>query len=348
MGKGSYYLDNFDRPHPLPVIPVCDDLNPFRKDGVELYVALGYHLPYDTMKFLAVLGLLTNARETGILEPGDVLVEATSGASGYVLAQLGTAEPFSASRVVLIMKDDVPLGKRFPPYFAGAEIRPPESGVSGIGTARKLGGGGWKPGKKWRKSREGWLNLDQYANPANGVLYCDWAAPKILEQIRDVNVFCGPVGTGGTIVGLSEGLRGRLGRENVTIVGAMCAPGEEVPGVRDLDAMKEISTPWQRAIDERIEVPAKPSYLAAAWLQWLMSLPVGLSSGLDCVAAWLFLKKHKENGDLDRFRNQRDGKIRVVILCHDNARPYVVDRFPMLPTKWQKPRTAPWPWDVLA
>ncbi len=344
--RENYYLSVWER-LPLPVVPVChEELNPFIKDGVEMHAVLGYHLPYDTMKFLAALGLLRDAAKRGMLVGVHDFIEATSGAFGFALANLALADPFNIPHVNLVMKEDVPLGKKMPPFFAGAHIIPPEEGLSPIATARKLGGGGWKPDGGW-KANNGVLNLDQYANPANCDLYRDWAAPRLLKQLSELNVFVCPVGTGGTICGFSECLRKRLGRENVTIVGAMCAPGVEAPGVRDLAGMKEISLPWRGAIDERIEVEKDIAYLSALSFQWFMGLAPGVSSGLAYAGALAFLKTRKDAGTLDSLRNQRDGKIRVAILFHDNSRPYVVDRFPNLHYDLQKSSTAPTPWQLL-
>jgi cysteine synthase len=344
--RENYYLRVWERT-PLPVVQIRhEELNPFIKDGVEMHAILGYHLPYDTMKFLAALGLLWDAAKKGMLVNVRELVEATSGAFGFALTNLALAHPFGMCCVNLVIKEDVSLGKRMPPFFAGANIISPEEGLSPIATARKLGGGGWKPNGEW-KSDNGVLNLDQYANPANCDLYRNWAVTQTLRQVPDVNVFVGPIGTGGTICGFSEGLRQRLGRKNVTIVGVMCAPGVEAPGVRDLNGMKEISQPWREAIDERIEVEKDLAYLSTLSFQWFMGLAPGISSGLAYAGSLISLKRHKDAGTLDSLRDRNDGKIRVAILFHDNSRPYVADRFPNLRYDFQKPSTAPLPWRLL-
>jgi cysteine synthase len=152
------------------------------------------------------------------------------------------------------------------------------------------------------------------------------------------------VGTGGTVIGLGAGLRERV--EDVTVVGAMCASGEEIPGVRDLERMKEITLPWQDALSDCIEVEARVSYLSSLWFNWAEGLTPGLSGGLTYVAALKFLKKRKDEGTLDALRS-KDGKIQTVIVFHDGWRPYLVDRFPMLPTDYQSPTTAPKPWELL-
>ncbi len=346
----NFYLERFTDKYqkwPILVAPVADELNPFKEDRIEMFAVLGYSMPYETMKFLPALGLLQDAKEKGMLEKVTSVIDSTSGAFGLVLTELAPAEPFNVPRVTLVMKEDVPLGKRYPPYLAGANIIPPLEGLSPIATARKLGGGGWKPNGEWKASPDGCLDLDQYANPANALLYRTWAVPKILEQIPDINAAVVTIGTGGTVIGLGGGFKEQLGGE-VTVVGAMCAPGYEIPGARDLVGMKEITLPWREAIDERVEVETKVSYLSSLHFMWRMGITPGASSGMTYAAALKFLKAEKEKGTLDRLRNKKSGKIRVVMVFHDNFRPYVADRFTVfLPLEWQRPATAPMPWELL-
>jgi cysteine synthase len=346
----NYYVDLFTdkyRDWPLLIAPVADALNPFKEDRVEMYAVLGYSLPYDTMKFLAVLGLFQDAEERGMLKGIQAVIDGTSGAFGLVTTAVAPAEPFNIPKVVLVMKEDVPLGKRYPPYLVGAHIIPPLEGLSPIATARKLGGGGWKPNGEWKASPEGWLDLDQYANPANALLYRTWAVPRILRQIPEPTTLVVPVGTGGSVVGIGGGVREALNGK-VTVVGAMCAPGHEVPGARDLAGMKEITLPWRENIDERVEVETRVSYLSALQFAWRQGITPGVSSGLTYAAALKFLKSEKEKGTLDRLRHEKSGVVRVVMVFHDNFRPYVADRFTVfLPLEWQRPSTAPMPWEIL-
>lgn len=338
----NFYLNEFDE-WPLHVAKIEDDLNPFHSDKVELYAIVGYHMPYETLKFLAVMGILEEALSRGMLENTNTLVEATSGAYGLVLTSL--SKSFGIKNVVLIMKNDVPLGKRYPPYLAGAKIIPPEDGLSPIATARKLGGGGWKR-NGWERSKNGWLNLDQYANPSNTKLYEEWLAPKMIKEIPGLSMISAPIGTGGTIIGLSKAFSGIT--KNMTVVGVMCSPGNEIPGARDLNGMKEISLPWREAIDERVEVETKVSYLSSLQILWKTGLTPGASGGMAYAGAIKFLSEEKKkDSSLNRLRNP-EGIVRVAIVFHDSFRPYVADRFTVfLPEEWQKPATAPLPWELL-
>lgn len=323
----NHYVQRWNE-WPFPVIRIPNELNPLATDGVEFSVALAHHLPYENIKFLTVLGLLNGARKSGTLTGAHTLVEATSGSTGVTLANM--ARSYGSFRVKLVVASDIPDGKRYPLILAGAELIPPEEGLSGIATARKLG------------TLSGLHNLDQYGN-LDGTFYHEiFAAEKIANQPGGPpDVFITGVGTGGTVVGISRGLRKRA--EKITVVGVLLAPGQEIPGVRDRKRMAEITLPWEEAVDELVEISTRPSYLASLWFSWIMGLTLGPSSGFAYLGGLKFLQQRKAAGTLDALRN-KEGKIRATILSPDGNRPYG-DRFMAnLPTDYLKQKTAPLPW----
>ncbi|MCL4405364.1 MAG: pyridoxal-phosphate dependent enzyme [Patescibacteria group bacterium] len=339
MDRG-YYIKNWDK-WPLPVVPVPNELNPFVSDRVDLSVALAYHLPYENIKFLTVYGLLAGAESRGLLQGVHTLVEATSGNTGVTLAAM--ANSFGNLHVKLVVAPDLPDGKRYPLITAGAEMIPPENGLSAIATARKLGGGGWKP-ENWHADN-GYLNLDQYANLDGAKPHADFTAPKIMEQVPyPPTVFVAGVGTGGTLVGISDYMRRNLGK--IAVVGVLLSPGQEIPGVRDLNHMKEITLPWREASNDYIEIDTRPSYLASLWFNWIMGLTPGPSSGFAYLGALKFINKHKMAGTLDSLRDKQ-GRIHAVILFPDGNRPYGDRYMANLPFDYLKPSTAPLPWKLL-
>jgi cysteine synthase len=342
------YLPRFND-WPVPVELIAKELNPFADKGVRLWAVLGYRLPYSTMKIYGVLGLLKAAKAAGKLKGVHTLVEATSGAFGLVLTHFARDEEFGISRVLLIMKKGVPAGKYFPPYYSGAEIREPDPGLSAIATARELGGGGYQSDGSWKswKSKDGYLNLDQYGNPHATTLYRDIVAPKILEGLAknnasDFKMFVSPVGTGGTNTGLSEAFR--KSQKDLRFIGAMCAPGESIPGMRSIADMKEINLPWHQVIDQIIEVKADPAWLAVLQISHYTGMLVGISSAATYIAALMALKQHEKAGTLESLRGE-NGFIDVPMIFHDGARPYIANEVAAL-EKFLGPN-APMPWELL-
>jgi cysteine synthase len=334
------YLIDCDRWR-LPVVPIIPELNPFAQDGVDVFAALAYELPFHNIKTPTILGMLQHARAAGALEGVHTLVEATSGNTGFVLAML--ASVFDIRRVQLVVAPDIPDGKRYPLICAGATLVTPEAGLSGVATARQRGGGGWKA-EGWCPDN-GYLNLDQYANPANSLLHEKWVGPKIWEEMNgDLSVFCAGIGTGGTLCGISRCLRDRAAA--LTVVGVLRAPGQEVPGVREEARMKEISLPWREAAGVCVEVSTRPSYAMSLWFAWRMGLTLGPSAGFAYLGLLKFLAKQKQDGTLDALRS-RDGRIRAAVLFADTFRPYG-DRFTAhLPLTYLHPSTAPQPSDLM-
>jgi cysteine synthase len=339
MDDLGLYLNSWDK-WPLPVVQISQKLNPLKKDKVNLYAVLAFHLPYENIKFITLYGLLSGTKEKGVLKDVHTLIEATSGNTGIVLSEM--AKNFGNFKVKLVVANDIPDGKRYPLLMSGAQLISPEEGLSGIATARKLGGGGWKE-KDW-KSDNGCLNLDQYANPDGAKIHAIFTAPKIIEQMECApNIFVAGIGTGGTMVGISEYVKKQI--KNVKTVGVLLENGNEIPGVRDLNRMKEITLPWKESCDEIVEIKTKPSYLASLWFNWTMSITPGPSSGFAYLGALKALKKYKDSGELDNLRNEK-GEVNVAILFPDGNRPYGERYTANLPYEYFSHNTAPLPWNM--
>lgn len=337
MGK-NFYVDHWDQ-WPLPVMSVPDELNSFRQERVELSVAYAGHLPYGGTKFLTVIGLLRQASASGILKKTRLLVEATSGNTGFALAMM--AQHFNPSlKVKLVVKPDVPDGKRYPLTLGGTDII---FDAHPIKTVRNLGGGGWRP-EGWEPAL-GCLNLDQYANPAGAMLHQSFTAPKILSQLRyPPTVFVAGIGTGGTITGIRNYLCSRT-----KVVGVLLEKGDEIPGVRDLEALQKEHQEVPLALEflktgESVFMSKQASYLASIWLCQVMGLAVGPSSGFAYLGALKYLQSHRKANTLDSLRDS-EGRIHVVILLPDGNHAYG-DRFMAnLPAEYLKISTAPLPWE---
>jgi cysteine synthase B len=318
--KRGYYLEHW-KEWSLPVMSVPRELNPLQAQGVHLSLALTCHFPLESTKSATVAGLVSGAEDMGMFRDVDTLIEATSGNTGIALTAMVKhlkSPRGKAMRVKLVVDPRVPVGKRYPLILAGAEIISPQEGMTAIATARKQGGGGWRA-TEWQADN-GCLNLDQYGNPAGTALHTAFTAPKILEQLRyRPTVFVAGIGTGGTLIGVSRHLRQNL--EKIMVVGVICAPGQEIPGCRDLNGLEEIRLPWRESLDEIVEIPTQPSYHAAFWFNRILGITPGPSSGFAYLGALKFLYKHKRAGTLDSLRDDR-GRIHAVILFPDGNRSY--------------------------
>jgi len=306
---------------------------------------LGYAIPEDfaelnTMKVLSAIGLFRGARKAGLLTKNTTIIEASSGNAAAAIVAIAP-EAGIQNPVEIVIPPDPPEGKRAPLEVAGARLLYADRGLSTVETARARGGGGYQSNGTWVKGKNDYLTLDQYANPWNPWGYEEYAAPNILAQVPTFDAFVAPIGTGGTLIGFSNYFRKYL--EKITMVGVHCAPGHEIPGVRDLNRMKDIRLPWEKALDFRIEVETRPSYLAALWFFRFMKLATGPSGGFTYMGALKFLSMMKDRGRLGEFR-------RVLVLFHDGNRPYW-DRFkanlPLSEIRYQDVSTMPLPWEPI-
>jgi cysteine synthase A len=331
---------------PAPLIPVPDELNPFVDDDLEISISLaGCGAPGEQIKFWSALGMLENALARGVLQKTKRLIEATSGSTGLALASLAPLPPFNVPNVELVTQPDLAVGKRGPLILHGATCIDPIDGQTAIATARMLGGGGWKETDGWGPN-EGRLNLDQYGNLWNAKYHRERTGPDILAQERGIRILCAGIGTGGTIIGISDYLRAELGNR-IKIVGVLCKPGQKIPGVRDEDRMKEITLPWRQALDVYYEVGTVASYLMTQWLLWLTPYSFGPSTGFALVGGLLHVHHLKETGALDDVPRNEEGKISMIVVSPDTYRPYIDHFHADLPADFLRRSTAPLPWKLL-
>lgn len=324
------FLDGWEKCS-IPVLPLEDErVNMLVKYGIELDAIAGCALPLGSLKLPGVEGLLSAARAYGAYREGDDVIEATSGRTGSYLVRL--AKKYGLRKVILVMKRDVPRAKSDGPLIAGATIISPDLDaefrqISPIKTARNRGGGGWTE-KGWQRNGK-LFNLDQYAAPYLKDNYANWAVPKILDAAGEFEVLVVPVGTGGTVVGLSEGFKARFG-ESMFIVGVLCADDNEIPGMRDAKGMADVKHPWRAACDYVEYVERRPAFLCAPWLDWSVDVPGGPSGGATYVAACRFGRRLAEDPKFAELQHRLRGKrgnIRIRFVVHDDIGPYVADRF---------------------
>jgi cysteine synthase len=343
--RDSYDFRN--NKHDLPVVPIGDFLTHFTEQGVKLHALLGYKAN-GSMKDYAAKGLLDAALRHGVLKPGKTkLIEATSGRTGLRLTYRAFGEPYKCPGVSLVMRRDVPPQKIWAPQMAGATIIHPPEGVNPIDHARALGGGGWRPDCEggWHASEDDVLNLDQYANPANGEGYETEVAPMVAEQLPLCNLAFLPLGTGGTVFGLGHGLKKYF--HNLKVIASMCRLDEEIPGVRDADGVRKVHKRWEGIADWRMESFAKPAYLSALWFHRVTDALLGPSGGLPYFCYLAFIDEQIKKGTLDQFRSPEDGKVHALIVVHDDSGPYCADRFPTLITGDWWSNLDRKPWDLL-
>jgi cysteine synthase B len=187
------------------------------KPEVKLYAKLEGQNPTGSIKDRVALKMV----ETAQLEPGQELLEPTSGNTGISLALVARLQGY---RLTCVMPENVTEERRRLLRLYGAEIveSPGEEGSNGaVLLAQELAE---------REPR--YRMLFQYANPANPQAHYEGTGAEIAEELDRVDVLVAGLGTGGTLMGAGRRLRESF--PEVTVAAAEPLPGDPVMGLRSL------------------------------------------------------------------------------------------------------------------
>jgi cysteine synthase len=188
------------------------------KPEVKLYAKLEGQNPTGSIKDRVALAMV----EAAELEPGQELLEPTSGNTGISLALVARLKGY---RLTCVMPENVTEERRRLLRLYGAEIigSPGEEGSNGaVRLAQELAE---------REPR--FRMLFQYANEANPAAHYEGTGAEIVEALDRVDLFVAGLGTGGTLMG--AGARLREAFSDVVIAAAEPLPGDPVMGLRSLD-----------------------------------------------------------------------------------------------------------------
>ena len=175
--------------------------------------------PAGSVKDRPALSMIRRAEERGEIQPGDTLIEATSGNTGIALAMAAAIKGY---RMVLIMPEDLSIERAQTMKAFGAElILTPKSG--GMELARDLA-------ETMQKTGKGRV-LDQFANADNPRIHYETTGPELWEQTGGrITHFVSAMGTTGTITGVSRFLKEK--NPAIRVIGAQPSEGSRIPGIR--------------------------------------------------------------------------------------------------------------------
>ena len=175
--------------------------------------------PAGSVKDRPALAMIQRAQERGDIQPGDTLIEATSGNTGIALAMAAAIKGY---RMVLIMPEDLSIERAQTMKAFGAElILTPKSG--GMESARDLA-------DRMQAEGKGRV-LDQFSNADNPRSHYETTGPEIWADTQGrITHFVSAMGTTGTITGVSRYLKEK--NPAVRIIGAQPSEGSRIPGIR--------------------------------------------------------------------------------------------------------------------
>ena len=259
---------------------------------------LEYLNPAGSVKDRIARAMIDDAEAKGLLKPGSVIIEPTSGNTGIGLASVAAARGY---RVIIVMPETMSVERRQLMRAYGAELVLTEGskGMSGaIAKAEELAReipGGFVPG--------------QFVNAANPKAHFETTGPEIYEDTDGkVDYFVAGVGTGGTITGVGQYLKSRNPEVKVVAVepksSAVLSTG--VAGAHKIQGIGAGFVPQvldTRVYDEIIPVENDDAFALGKEMGRSEGVLVGISSG---AALWAAIEIAKRPGS--------EGKTIVVLL----------------------------------
>ena len=248
--------------------------------SASLVAKLEYFNPAGSAKDRVALEMINDAEAKGILKPGSVIIEPTSGNTGIGLALVCAVRGY---RAIIVMPETMSEERKLLMKAYGAELVLTE-GAGGMSAAIA---------KAEELAREipGAFIPGQFVNPANAEAHRRTTGPEIYEDTAgEVDIFVCGVGTGGTITGVGEYLKSRKPEVRVVAVEPADSPvlSGGKAGAHGLQGIGAGFVPEvlnTKIYDEIIKVTTDEAYEAARTLGKAEGIVVGISSGAALHAA---------------------------------------------------------------
>ena len=236
--------------------------------------------PGGSVKDRIALAMIEAAESSGLLKPGSVIIEPTSGNTGIGLAMIGAVKSY---RVILTMPETLSAERLAILKSYGAQVILTSAAEGMTGAVQKA--------EELLRSTANAFMPQQFKNPANPEMHRRTTAPEILELLpQGPDAFVAGVGTGGTITGVGEVLKRTRPAIRIVAVepkGSPVLSGGE-PGPHLIQGIGAGFIPQilnRSIIDEVITVTDEDAYAMAKRIGREEGLSVGLSSGAACSAA---------------------------------------------------------------
>jgi cysteine synthase A len=272
----------------------------------QVVAKLEYFNPGGSVKDRIALAMIEDAEQRGLLKPGAVIIEPTSGNTGVGLAWVAAVKGYKA---ILVMPETMSKERQNLLKALSAQLVLTEGSKGMKGAIEKA--------EELRANTPGAVILGQFVNPANPAVHARTTAQEIWNDTEGkVDIFVAGVGTGGTVSGVAEGLKKHNPNVQVVAVEPDSSPvlSGGKPGPHKIQGIGAGFVPQTynpALIDRIIRVKDDDAIRTGRELSVNEGLLVGISSGAAAYAA-LQLAQQPEN----------KGK-RIVVLLPDTGERYL-------------------------
>ena len=275
--------------------PLLELGNYEKAHGLEatILAKLEYLNPAGSVKDRIALAMLDDAERRGLLKPGSVIIEPTSGNTGIGLAAVAATRGY---RIILTMPETMSVERRSLLRAYGAELVLTEGakGMKGaIAKARELAA-----------QTENSFIPGQFTNPANPRAHRETTGPEIWRDTDGkVDIFVAGVGTGGTVTGVGEYLKAQNPAVRIVAVEPAGSPvlsgGASGPHkIQGIGAGFVPDTLNRAVLDEILPVENEDAFVAGRELARREGVLAGISSGAALHAATVLAKRPENRGKM--------------------------------------------------
>ena len=273
--------------------PLLELIRLERAEGLEarILAKLEYFNPAGSAKDRVARAMLDDAEARGLLKPGSVIIEPTSGNTGIGLASVAAARGY---RVIIVMPETMSVERRQLMGAYGAQLVLTEG-------AKGMAGAIAKAEELSREMPDSFIP-GQFVNPANPAAHRTSTGPEIwADTDGQVDIFVAGVGTGGTITGVGEYLKGKNPEVRVVAVEPANSPvlsggSSGKHGIQGIGAGFVPQALNTSIYDEIITVEDEDAFALGRNMGKLEGVLVGISSGAALWAAVQLAKRAENKG----------------------------------------------------
>ena len=273
--------------------PLLELVHIEKAEGLEAKVLgkLEYFNPAGSVKDRIAKAMIDDAEQKGLLKPGSVIIEPTSGNTGIGLASVAAARGY---RIIIVMPETMSVERRQLMKAYGAELVLSEGAKGMKGAIAKA--------DELAKEIPNSFIPGQFVNPANPAVHKATTGPEIWEDTDGkVDIFVAGVGTGGTVTGVGEYLKSRNPHVKVVAVEPAASPvlSKGVSGSHKIQGIGAGFVPDvldTKVYDEIIPVENDDAFATGKLIGKKEGVLVGISSGAAVWAAIQLAKRPENKG----------------------------------------------------